>query len=493
MVIKEWKSIEENVLVSSNEDYEAAKHKELQNWENMNVYQEVNDEGQDFVSVRWVYSEKDADNIKIKKARLVARGYEEFVNTPTDSPTVNKESSRMAIAVISSKEWDLNLMDIRTAFLQGNELDRDIYLKPPKEAKCPGKLWKLKRCVYGLNDASRFWYFSVKEELNRLGCNSSKYDSSLFIYYTDTLEGLLVAHVDDFLWAGTEKFSESVIKQLRQTFKIGTEKTTMFKYLGVDLKRTDSGIYATQQRYMDNLQEEIDITSTRSKEKDSPINDEEREKLRSAIGKLSWLATQTRPDLAYDVCELSTSLKHGTVDLLLKANKVMKKAKYNKVFLHFPPLDLSNLVVRYYADASFGNLPDGSSQGGTFVELVSGSKSAPIDWQSRKLSRIPRSTLSAETISMVDGMESAIIAGKMLSEMIYNSDSHVPVEGITDNYSLFQVAHATTSVKEKRLRIELSILHEAIYKNQCKLKWVTSGNQLADCLTKKGSDPRKLV
>ena len=215
--------------------------------------------------------------------------------------------------------------------------------------------------------------------------------------------------------------------------------------------------------------------------------------MRSAIGKISWLATQTRPDLAYDVCELSTSLKHGTVDLLLKANKVMKKAKYNKVFLHFPPLDLSNLVVRYYADASFGNLPDGSSQGGAFVELVSGSKSAPIDWQSRKLSRIPRSTLSAETISMVDGMESAIIAGKMLSEMIYNSDSHVPVEGITDNYSLFQVAHATTSVKEKRLRIELSILREAIYKNECKLKWVTSGNQLADCLTKKGSDPRKLV
>ena len=489
---KEWKAIEENVLVASSGDYEEAKEKELQNWKNMNVYEEVDNEEQDFISVRWVYSEKDVDGKKVSKARLVARGYEEILETPKDSPTANKESSRIAIAVISSKEWNINSVDIRAAFLQGKDLDRDIYLKPPKEAKCPGKLWKLKRCVYGLNDASRFWYFRVKEELNRLGCSNSKYDASLFIYYTDCLEGLLVAHVDDFLWAGTDKFYKSVIVKLKQTFQISTEETTMFKYLGVHLKRTNNGIYATQQKYTEGLQE-LEIQPTRFKEKDSPINDDEREMLRSVIGKLSWLATQTRPDLSYDVCELSTNLKNGTVELLMKANKVIKKAKYNKVFLHFPPLDLDNLVVRCYADASFGNLPDGGSQGGVYVEVVSGSKSAPIEWQSKRLSRTPRSTLAAETISMVDGMESGFLAGKLLSEILYNSKRNVPVEGITDNYSLFEAAHSTTPVKERRLRIELSILREVIMKKEFQLKWVNTGNQLADCLTKKGSDPRKLV
>jgi hypothetical protein len=258
------------------------------------------------------------------------------------------------------------------------------------------------------------------------------------------------------------------------------------------LKRTNNGIYATQQKYTEGLQE-LEIQPTRFKEKDSPINDDEREMLRSVIGKLSWLATQTRPDLSYDVCELSTNLKNGTVELLMKANKVIKKAKYNKVFLHFPPLDLDNLVVRCYADASFGNLPDGGSQGGVYVEVVSGSKSAPIEWQSKRLSRTPRSTLAAETISMVDGMESGFLAGKLLSEILYNSKRNVPVEGITDNYSLFEAAHSTTPVKERRLRIELSILREVIMKKEFQLKWVKTGNQLADCLTKKGSDPRKLV
>ena len=167
--------------------------------------------------------------------------------------------------------------------------------------------------------------------------------------------------------------------------------------------------------------------------------------------------------------------------------------QYNKVFLHFPSLDLDNLVVRCYADASFANLPDAGSQGGTYIELVSGSTSAPIEWQSKRLTRVPRSTLAAETISMVDGMESGFLAGKMLNEILYNNKSTVPVEGITDNYSLFEVAHSTTPVKEKRLRIEVSILRETISKKEFQLKWIDTGHQLADCLTKKGSDPRKLV
>ena len=491
----EWKSVTENVLVVSNQsngEFGEAKEKELQNWKNMKVYEEVDNEGQDCLSVRWVFSEKNVDEKKVRKARLVARGYEELLTTQRDSPTANKESSRVALAIISSKEWDINSLDIKAAFLQGKDLDRDIYLKPPKEAKCPGKLWKLKRCVYGLNDASRFWYFRVKEELNRLGCNSSKYDSSLFIYYTEELEGILVAHVDDFLWAGTEKFYKSVIMKLRETFRISTEQSTSFMYLGVELKATSSGIYVAQEKYRESLQE-LEIPSARCKENTSPITEEEREMLRSVIGKLNWLAISTRPDLAFDVCELSTSLKKGTVELLMKANKVVKKAKYNKVFLHFPSLDLENLVVRCYADASFANLPDGGSQGGLYVELVSGSQSAPIEWQSKRLSRTPRSTLAAETISMVDGMSSGVLAGKLLSEILHNSKTLVPVEGITDNYSLFETAHSTKTGKEKRLRIEISMLREAIYKNEFQLKWTDTGHQLADCLTKKGSDPRKLV
>ena len=253
--VQEWQKTEvENVLtVSSNDpNYDEAKEKELQNWKNLEVYEEVEDVGQDRVSVKWVLNEKEVDNVKIKKARLVARGFqEENDDLPTDSPTCNNESKRAAYAVIASKKWDVNSLDVKAAFLQGKDLDRKIYLKPPKEAKCPGKLWSLKKCVYGLDDASRFWYFRVKEELNKLGCKKSKYDSSLFICYKEELEGLLIVHVDDFLWAGSDKFKQSVIMKLKESFKISKESSTNFKYLGIEVEKGKNGLYVSQNKYME--------------------------------------------------------------------------------------------------------------------------------------------------------------------------------------------------------------------------------------------------
>ena len=491
----EWKKVGVNALLTSNSTigYEEAMETELEKWKELKVYNEVADEGQDTVSVRWVPTEKEVNNVKVKKARLVARGFEEFnVDLPTDSPTCNKESLRTVISVISSKGWDINSLDVKAAFLQGKEIDRDVYLKPPKEAKCPGILWKLNRCVYGLDDASRVWYFRMKEELNKLECKNSKLDPALFIYYNEGLEGLLISHVDDFLWAGTEKFEQSVISKLKETFKISSENSNAFKYIGIELEQGRNGIYYSQVTYLDKLQE-IAIEPDRLANKESPVNEEEREKLRSAIGKLNWLATQTRPDLSYDVCELSTNQKSATVELLMKANKVIKKAKMNKVFLHYPVLDLNNLYVRCYTDASWKNLPDGGSQGGVYVEVTDGQLSAPVEWQSKRLRRVPKSTLAAETIAMVEGVECGYLASKLISEIVYNNTKSIPVEVVTDNMSLYEAAHSTTSIQDRRLRVELAILRECISKDEIHMKWVRSELQLADCFTKKGSDPRKLI
>ena len=94
------------------------------------------------------------------------------------------------------------------SFKARKEIERDIYVKPPAEAKKGGIIWKLNKVVYGLCDAPRQWYFSVKEELSRLGCKQSQLDKALFRWYVNGhLEGVFVMHVDDFLYAGTENFN----------------------------------------------------------------------------------------------------------------------------------------------------------------------------------------------------------------------------------------------------------------------------------------------
>ncbi|XP_064629342.1 uncharacterized protein LOC135488628 [Lineus longissimus] len=129
----------DEVMISQNVDFEEAKQKELSSWSNHQVYSEVQDQGQKCVSTRWVLTLKDTEAGIIPKARLVARGFEEHGANQTDSPTCGNDSWRIVMAVIAQRRWVVNSMDIKTAFLQGKSLERDIFVKPPKEANVSGK------------------------------------------------------------------------------------------------------------------------------------------------------------------------------------------------------------------------------------------------------------------------------------------------------------------------------------------------------------------
>ena len=100
-------------------------------------------------------------------------------------------------------------MDIKTAFCRESQ-QKEIFINQPNEAKT-NKLWKLKTKVYGLCDAPREWYLSVKKELLATGCVKSRYDGAIFHWHKEnTLQGILAAHVDDFCWTGTKLFQNIV-------------------------------------------------------------------------------------------------------------------------------------------------------------------------------------------------------------------------------------------------------------------------------------------
>ena len=108
-----------------------AKFAEVENWKRNHVYEEVPFTGQKCVSVRWVFTEKFIDGKKIVKARLVARGFEETESFQVDSPTCSKESLRIALTIMVSKGWTCNSIDVKVAFLQGRQIDREVFIEPP--------------------------------------------------------------------------------------------------------------------------------------------------------------------------------------------------------------------------------------------------------------------------------------------------------------------------------------------------------------------------
>ena len=89
----------------------------------------------------------------------MARGYEKDKDLRKDSPpTVAKSTIRIPLTLAASKDWKIQTTDIKSAFLQGKDISRDVYISPPKESDTPkGKIWKLKKTLYRfINTARQF-------------------------------------------------------------------------------------------------------------------------------------------------------------------------------------------------------------------------------------------------------------------------------------------------------------------------------------------------
>ena len=157
-----------------------AKQVELQNWKDMEVYEEVEDQGQKVISTRWVITEKICEGQKGAKARLVSRGFEDEDQVPSDSPTAVKSTLRTVLAATANEGWIIDTIDIKAAFLQSRTINRNVYILLPPEARQDGIIWQLKKKVYGLDNASRKRYFSVEDLLLQNDCKQSSLDKALF-------------------------------------------------------------------------------------------------------------------------------------------------------------------------------------------------------------------------------------------------------------------------------------------------------------------------
>lgn len=154
-----------------------AKDTEIQNLMNYEVFEEVEENGQDTIGSQWVITAKEKHDGQKKntKARLVVQGFKEPSKPQSDSPTVSKESFKLLMVVAANEGFRLASVDIRAAFLQSRTLDRDVFMLPPKDIRKPGIVWKLKKPLYGLDDASRKFWLRVK---GFFFCSEEAYDGN---------------------------------------------------------------------------------------------------------------------------------------------------------------------------------------------------------------------------------------------------------------------------------------------------------------------------
>ena len=117
----------------------------------------------------------------------MAKGYQEEFLPQSDSPTVLRDSLKTFLVVAANQGFDLASTDITGAFLQGEKLDRDVFVQPPPDIwkKEPGVLWKLNKSLYRLSDASRNFYYRVRPILEKSGFVISGQDEAFFYKFAD--------------------------------------------------------------------------------------------------------------------------------------------------------------------------------------------------------------------------------------------------------------------------------------------------------------------
>ena len=218
--------------------------------------------------------------------------------------------------------------------------------------------------------------------------------------------------------------------------------------------------------------------------------------LRRYVGALNWVVRATRPDLSFDMVQLSTKFNNGKVEDLIKARKVVKSLLQMENKVVFPKLDVNSLKLVVYTDASFGNLNDGvDSMGACIVFLTDkNGKCVPLDWSANKVKRVVKSTIAAETLALANGLDNAIFTRRLISEMLGVPEKKLTIEAVIDNKSCLEAVYSTSLVEDKRLRREIAGIQELLETHVVKsVHWVPGEKQLCDVLTKSGVNSLKLL
>lgn len=206
---------------------------------------------------------------------------------------------------------------------------------------------------------------------------------------------------------------------------------------------------------------------------------------RAMIGALSFLARNTRPDIAFAV-NLLSRIQNCSTDT--DKNYVRRIFRYLKGTVNFSLLFSSTgCKLEAYIDASYA--PDATEDNPTvdinFGRSVSGYLvrlfGDPIIWGVKKQSIVASSSTAAELIAIHDALDDVRVAKFVMFEIFGVND---PVVVFEDNTSTTKILMGGEQKKVRSILIKCYDTLEAVAAKEITLQSVPSVDQLADLLTK---------
>ena len=180
------------------------------------------------------------------KARLCARGDMLSSDAPLiySSPTVSRVSPRMILSIAITLSLDIGIVDITSAFIQSNMVEKSsrliiippYYVPLPWTNKIDASLPRVRtsslafltiRPLYGTTDAPIRWFITFSTRFKLCGWKQMESDPCIFrLCEGSHLHGICSLHVDDVLMAGDQTGWKSFTQVISAFRHSGIQKLT---------------------------------------------------------------------------------------------------------------------------------------------------------------------------------------------------------------------------------------------------------------------------
>ena len=271
------------------------------------------------------------------------------------------------------------------------------------------------------------------------------------------------------------------------------------RYLSIDIEvKIDSTITLSQHSYTEELLEKCcmekangagsinldkesfdDFAGAANGDDEEPALSDVRLAQRMAGG-LLWLASRTRPDIAYAVSRVAALATSRPVQSLLFGKKVLRYlAGTRRVGLVYHVTQEFGMdepfPLETYADASFEDI---GAQTGVSVHLFG----CLVDWRSVRQQVVPFSTAEAEVNALAVGENMSAAAAATLESM--GLRVRPTLHG--DNAAANHVAEGRGSWRTRALSTKVNAIRSRMARGLLELRFVGTTEQRADGLTKCG-------
>lgn len=449
------------------------------------------------IGTRWVFALKrdGAGNIVRFKARLVAKGFmqrEGIDYDETFAPVSKYTSVRVLLALAAAHGWDVQQLDVKTAFLQG-DVDKEVHVQQPAGYEDgTGRVCLLRKALYGLKQAPRAWHQKLHAELSRLGYSVSTADPGLYVCDKDVAgrRVCLLVYVDDMLLVSPSAEAVAEAKAALLGVFDARDMGAVGDFVGMRVERDliTGTITISNERLVKDLLHRFGMEVANSRQAPMPdqlvlrrgegaVLDQGRYQYSSLVGGLLYLATTVRPDIAYAVGELSRYMSCPTVTHWKAAKGVLRYlAGTSRVGITY---GADPAVLHGFCDASYGRDVDTRRSTTGYVFTIAG---GAVSWSSKRQPTVAASTTEAEYMAASAAAKEALWLRKLLADL---GEPVVTVSVSCDNNGALSLLHnPVSSERSKHIDVHHHFVRERVALGQVGFKYVNTAVNPADMLTK---------